>query len=80
MKIISVKVSEDLKNRIKNYAENTGTSPSSIIREAIEKYLSSKTKRVKGSFLDRAEDILGIGEGPEDLSTNKKYMKNFGRS
>jgi len=30
------------------------------------------------SCYDLAKDILGSGEGPEDLSTNKAYLKGLG--
>lgn len=79
MTIISVKISEDLKNRIRNLAEKQETSPSEVIRKAIEKHLSSEPFSAKGSFLDLAKDIVGSGEGPVDLSTSKKYMKGYGR-
>jgi len=79
MRIISLKISEDLKNRLKTLAEKQNTSPSEIIRKAVEKHLSSHSAKIKGSFMDRAEDIIGSVEGPEDLSTNKKYRKGYGK-
>ncbi len=79
MTIISVKISVDLKNRIRNLAEKQETSPSEVIRKAIEKYLSSDSFSAKGSFLDLAQDLVGSVEGPEDLSTSKRYMKGYGR-
>lgn len=79
MKIISLKISEDLKNRLKTLAEKQNTNPSEIIRTAVEKHLSTHSTRVKGSFLDLAEDIIGCAEGPEDLSTSKKHLKGYGK-
>jgi hypothetical protein len=31
------------------------------------------------SFLEAAKDFIGSLEGPEDLSTNKDYMKGYGQ-
>jgi len=31
------------------------------------------------SFLEAAKDFIGSLEGPEDLSTNKAYMKGYGQ-
>jgi hypothetical protein len=31
------------------------------------------------SFLEAAKDFIGSLEGPEDLSTNKDYMKEYGQ-
>jgi hypothetical protein len=31
------------------------------------------------SFLEAAKDFVGSLEGPEDLSTNKDYMKGYGQ-
>ena len=30
------------------------------------------------SFAETARDIIGMGEGPGDLSTNPNYMKGYG--
>jgi hypothetical protein len=32
------------------------------------------------SFLEAAREFIGCGEGPEDLSTNPKYMEGYGQS
>ncbi|MCI0445724.1 ribbon-helix-helix domain-containing protein [bacterium] len=79
MRVISLKISEDLKSRLKHLAEKQNTSPSEIIRKAVEKHLSTHSAAAKGSFLDLAEDIIGSAEGPEDLSTSKKYSKGYGK-
>lgn len=31
------------------------------------------------SFFDVAQDSIGAGEGPGDLSTNPEYMQGYGR-
>lgn len=50
-------------------------------------FLEAKVKREASveaseaeSALEAAGDLVGCVEGPEDLSTNKKYMEGFGQS
>ncbi|MBM3277102.1 MAG: hypothetical protein FJY95_03350 [Candidatus Handelsmanbacteria bacterium] len=36
-------------------------------------------KAAPGTFMEGLEDLMGSVSGPVDLSTNPKYMKDFGR-
>jgi len=38
-----------------------------------------KVEKEPISFLEAAKDFIGSLEGPEDLSTNKDYMKGYGQ-
>jgi len=38
-----------------------------------------KVEKEPISFLEAAKDFIGSQEGPEDLSTNKDYMKGYGQ-
>jgi len=38
-----------------------------------------KVEKEPISFLEAAKDFVGSLEGPEDLSTNKDYMKGYGQ-
>jgi hypothetical protein len=41
----------------------------------------SETGEVKNSFYSKAKHLIGsIDSGVSDLSSNKEYMKDFGRS
>ena len=40
---------------------------------------SGSTGGRKGSFLERAKDLIGVvDDAPSDLATNPKYMQGFG--
>jgi hypothetical protein len=47
-----------------------------LVNEAVEE---KPVKAEPGSFLEAAGDLVGSVEGPSDLSTNPKYMKEYGR-
>ena len=59
MKTVSVKVPEELDQKLTAFAEKTGESKSSLIRAAIEYVLSSRDKIVPNSCLDLAKDLRG---------------------
>jgi len=41
--------------------------------------IASETTKTEGiSAYELAKDLLGTGEGPADLSTNKAYLEGFG--
>ncbi len=42
-----------------------------------EKVISSE--KPKNSFLEAAREFIGCVEGPGDLSTNPKYMEEYGK-
>jgi hypothetical protein len=44
-----------------------------------KKQSRSRTAQTPVSFLEAAKEFIGCVEGPEDLSTNKAYFKDFGR-
>jgi hypothetical protein len=79
---LSIKVPKETKTRLKSLARIRQTTPSSLLREALEQVLSGSHPRWKRPSLhalasDLFED-LGPG-GPADLSTNPKHLKGFGR-
>lgn len=78
MSTISLKIPEALDAQLDAAAQRLGESKSFVVREAIGKYLCSVPKK-KASFLELAGDAIGSVEGPGDLSTNKKYMRGFGK-
>jgi predicted transcriptional regulator len=79
MKILSLKLPDDLAQELSMRARSRGTTKSDLLREALVDFLAKEPQREKGSFLDLAEDLAGCLEGPEDLSYNKKYLADYGR-
>ncbi|MBR9984425.1 MAG: CopG family transcriptional regulator [Desulfosarcina sp.] len=78
MKTVTVKVPEDLDQRLTNVAEKTGESKSNLIRAAIEYVLSMRDNITPNSCLDLAKDLSGSIDGPTDLSFSKKHLEGYG--
>lgn len=78
MKTTSVKMDENLENKITFLSKEKGISKSMLIREALVEYMSNNGTKTKGSFSALAKDLSGSLEGEKDLSTNPKYLTGFG--
>lgn len=79
MTTVSLKLPDPLALRLDQTAKRRSTSKSAVIRDALEVYLSGIETLPQGSALSLACDVQGMLSGPEDLSTNKNYLQNFGR-
>ena len=80
MKTLSLKIPEQLERRIAHEVARRRMPKSALIREALEKHLGGISR--KGGppgFIDLAGDLIGRYSGPGDVSTNPKYMKDFGK-
>ena len=75
MKAISLKLPEELDQRLTELAGRRKTTRSALLREAIEAY----TRGGKRSVTAAARDLAGSIEGPRDLSTNPRHMAGYGR-
>ncbi|MGH8094607.1 MAG: CopG family ribbon-helix-helix protein [Chthoniobacterales bacterium] len=79
---LSIKVPKTTKTRLRALARARKTSPSALLREAIEQVLnSSRTLSGRPSLHQLSHDLFeNLGaSGPKDLSSNPKYMEGFGR-
>jgi hypothetical protein len=79
MKTVTVKVPEELDQKLTAFAQKTGDSKSNLIRTAIEYILSSRDSIPPNSCLDLAKDLSGSVEGPADLSFSRKHLKGYGQ-
>ena len=79
MDLLSVKIPRRLQQRISTVARERKASRSAVVREALESYFTRAAAPGAKSCLDGARHLVGCIEGPADLATNKKYMKDFGR-
>ena len=79
MNTISLKVPDPLAAELAKVAQRQGVSKSALIRDALEAYLQTHSAERSSSALAQAADLRGILSGPEDLSTNKDYLRKFGR-
>ena len=74
LQLVSIKLPGELSAKVARLAKRHGKSRSQVIREAIEAYPEGRT------FAEVAGRFAGIAKRlPPDLSTNPKYLKNFGR-
>ncbi|MHC4470167.1 MAG: ribbon-helix-helix domain-containing protein [Planctomycetota bacterium] len=74
MRIISVKLPEELDRLLTKLARSRGASRSSIIRRALESFARTTGDSVAAA----AADLVGCVEGPADLSTAKRHLAGFG--
>jgi hypothetical protein len=73
----TVKVPGDLAAALSRAAKARGVPESVLIREGIERV----TREDEGlDMLALIGDDLGIGRGPQDLSTNRQRLSGYGRT
>jgi len=77
--VVTVKLSAPLHARIGRIAKTRQATRSRVIREAIEAGLEESARGDERSFYALTSALAGSASGPGDLSTNPKYMKNFGK-
>lgn len=73
----SFKLPASLAKSLAQESRQTGKSESELIREGIERVLA------EGAGLDMQQLLaadLGVGQGPQDLSENRRHMAGYGRS
>ncbi len=72
-----MKLTPEQKEKIRALARRKGISQKEVVMDLIER--ETKKEAAKGSFLDGIEHLSGKIVGPDDLSTNPKYMEGFGK-
>ena len=77
MIVKTLKMPASLSARIQRRARATKSTVSSVMREAIERGLGEEAGL---NMADELKDIIGSASGPGDLSTNKAYLNDYGRS
>lgn len=80
MKVLSLKVPEALDRKLTAVVKRRGVRKSAVVRQALEQYLDESGEIRNGSFLELAGDLVGsIKDAPADLSTNPRYLADFGK-
>ena len=79
MKVLTVKVPEELDLKLTAVAARRRESKSALIRAALDHIVKSSEAITPNSCLDLAKDLIGSVEGPADLSYNKKHLKGYGQ-
>jgi predicted transcriptional regulator len=73
---LTIRISDDLRNRLRARAKAGGTDESEVVRLALEQYI---TPPISAYEAFKKAGLIGIvRSGSKDLSTNKKHMEGFG--
>lgn len=79
MTILTMKVPDALDKKIKVLARKLGTTKSSLIRKAMEKYLSEDIGASdEPTTYELISDFVGSIQGPPDLSCGSQHMQGYG--
>jgi predicted transcriptional regulator len=79
MGTLTVKLPPALEARLDDLVRRRKQRKSVLVREAIERLVEDRAEPAQGTVLEVLKDLKGIADGPKDLSSNKKYMRGFGR-
>ena len=80
MNTITVKIPEDLDAELAAMAESRRTTKSEVVREALIAALRQSSVQEKPSAYNAMKGACGIvKDGPPDLSTNKKHLREYGK-
>ena len=79
MKTISLKLPVPLANWLAKRANELGRSRSDLVRQALEEQRQGKNSTGEKSCAELMVEFGGFFRGPRDLSTNPKYMRDFGK-
>lgn len=79
MSTLSIKLPKVIDEKLTTTAKRRKKSKTTLVIEALKDYLDRNDEESIVTAYDLAEELLGCGEGPTDLSTNKKYMEGYGR-
>lgn len=74
MRIVSIKLPEELDEQLTEIARRRNASRSAILREALEAF----ARGWRRSVTQAAGDLIGSVHGPRDLATGSKHMAGYG--
>jgi len=79
MTTITCKIPDDLNARLEAEAARKLLPKSALVRDALERSLKHRKGSPRQTAFDSVKNLCGIVRGgPADISTNPKYMKDFG--
>lgn len=80
MGTVTLKVADKLAREIARASRSQGITKSEFLRRAAQFYLEQQTGKSFVSAYDMAPHLAGCIKGtPPDLSTNPRYMDDFGK-
>ena len=77
---ITIRVDEQLKQRLEAEAQRKGVKPSAIVRQVLQEHIERQEPDHSAYDLAKRLGIIGcIKDSPSDLSTKPAHMEGFGR-
>ncbi len=75
-----MKLTPQEKDKIRLLAKKKGLTLKEAVMSAVnEELVEYKITPKPGSILEKMQHIVGIAEGPEDLSSNPEYLEDIGK-
>lgn len=79
MRIVTIKLPEELDNRLSGKAKRSRVSKSSLVREALAAYLAeTEETSAEPTVFDLVGDSIGRVAGPGLAANDPERMKGFG--
>lgn len=80
MVTITCKIPAELNEQLEAEASRKMLPKSALVREALERSLKRPRREHQQMAFDQIKDLCGIiKDGPADMSTNPRYMDDFGK-
>lgn len=80
MTTITCRIPDGLNEQLEAEASRKLVPKSALVRDALERSLKHLGQTRKRTAFDRVKNLCGIiKDGVTDMSTNAKYMRNFGK-
>jgi metal-responsive CopG/Arc/MetJ family transcriptional regulator len=77
---MSIKMTVELDARLRSFLRERNMSRSDRVRKAISAFLDQQHDEASPrSVVNLMHDLIGSVRDPEDLSTSKEHMKDYGR-
>jgi hypothetical protein len=77
---ITIRVSKTLGKQLHGRSRESGKTPSTIVRLALETYLNTSGAGASAFDAADATGLIGcVGGLPKDLSTNRRHLESFGK-
>jgi hypothetical protein len=79
MTTLTIKVPDQLDEKLRQAAKRRRTKKASIVRAALTEFLNGQPQPAGRSCHDLAKHLAGcVTGGPRDLSSNKRHLRGYG--
>jgi hypothetical protein len=75
-----VDIPDELHRRLRALARRRGLHTPALVRDVLQRYLEEPIAGPgRGTFGEHAADLEGAVDGPPDLSTARRHLRDLGR-